>query len=136
MINTLFMLLTTVFCTMLSIFSININGGYINKVFMNIPLTLIKDSVISYEQNEKIYSYFDKDNLELTVKDYLNNSLKKVLNGYKISFFYYIYDKETNNYYFDLSDKVKNVQIHFRYKLINQFDIDKYLTFEVKDFGE
>ena len=136
MINTLFMLLTTVFCTMLSIFSININGGYINKVFMNIPLTLIKDSVISYEQNEKIYSYFDKDNLELTVKDYLNNSLKKVLNGYKISFFYYIHDEGTNNYYFDLSDKVKNVQIHFRYKLINQFDIDKYLTFEVKDFGE
>ncbi|MDY2727551.1 MAG: hypothetical protein SOV26_00880 [Candidatus Onthovivens sp.] len=116
--------------SMLDLFIIGTRGAYVSRTFIDLPLTLVKSCVATYEYEDETYAYFDKPIFEEEVIHYLNTNLKDEVDIYKISFFYY--KMVENEYQYDLSNEPKNVQLHFNCNFYKTFEVNKYLTFEIE----
>lgn len=129
MMNALFLIFSIIGLVSIDLSVIGTKGGYINRTFKDLPLNIIKNNVVTNLVDEKVESYFSKETLELDVENYLNINLKNQVDHYKISYYYYFFNKQTISY--DTSNKPKNVQIHFVCEFYKTFKINQYLDFQI-----
>lgn len=129
MMNALFLIFSIIGLVSIDLSVIGTKGGYINRTFKDLPLNIIKNNVVTNLVDEKVESYFSKETLELDVENYLNINLKNQVDHYKISYYYYFFNKQTIAY--DTSNKPKNVQIHFVCEFYKTFTINQYLDFQI-----
>ncbi|MFA7222861.1 MAG: hypothetical protein WC148_05025 [Bacilli bacterium] len=134
---TIFYFINVIFLTICSSFFVGTKGMYIRRTIVNIPLSLFNDAVIPINRNEEIDPHFDLYRVEENVNNYLIKSLKNSCDKYLIDFFPYkeeIVDDKTN-YYIDLSDEIKNIQIHFNCNYFVTFNIDTYVRVSINQKG-
>ena len=111
---------------------ISTKGSYINRTIKDIPLALIKSSIGSELVDEKVVSYFIKDELETKIENYFNISLKDKVKMYKISYFYFVFN-ENNEPIYDSSKTPKNLQLSFNCNFYKTFVINQSLTFKINE---
>ncbi len=120
--------------TSLMLFNIGINGMYVNRTFLNIPLSLLDSNIIEEtkdsEGNSKKYYYFNKETLNNDVKNYLSMNLKNKVKSYKISFKYFNY---VNDKVIEDENKPNAIQIHFISTYYMNFNIDSHLSFFINN---
>ncbi len=119
----------------LMIFNIGINGMYVNRTFLNLPLSLLDSNVIEEtKEGEDVtsskYYYFNKDTLNEDVKTYLSMNLKNKVKSYKISFKYFNY---VDNKVIDDENKPNAIQIHFISTYYMNFKVDSHLSFYINN---
>ena len=131
--NVVFIFITTILLSIFNIFNITYKGNEINRIVMNIPLNLLKNSIVIEEITEDDFNaYFLKDEVEKDIKKYLNTSLKGKINEYNLSFFYYKYD--SNDILIkDNSNKPINFQLHFHCNYYKNYDLNRYLKFRIEE---
>ena len=123
--------------TSLMLFNLGINGMYVNRTFLNLPLSLL-DSNIVKESNksnedqvkEEVIYYFNKDTLKEDVIKYLSMNLKNKVNSYKISFKYFSYK---DNQVINDENKPNAIQIHFISTYYLNFKVDSHLSFYISE---
>ena len=161
------MLTPLIYCSIIlvssiSTFFLGTQGMYVNRTFLNMPVSLFEANVISIgegnsendpnvlniiprvikgdddsnkEENVKTRYYcFDKDNLENDIKNYLNVNLKGKVDSYQIALKYYIF--ENDEFIEDNSDEVNAVKIRFKCRYYKYFEFDENLSFYIKEFTE
>lgn len=144
--------------TFLSSFFISTRGMFINRTFLNMPLSLFEanvleigneeselndlndssllrfneNSLLNLNNEEEIHFYFDKSGIENDVKNYLNMNLKGKINKYQIGFKYYIYNEssEINEYF---GNNPTGVQIRFKANYYQNYGFDSYISFYIKE---
>ena len=89
----------------------NVKNNIESKLFY-IPINLVSDSLNYVKENEIVDSYINKNKFESNCKEYISDSLKEDIKEYKIAFTYF--KEENNNYFIDLSNEPKNVQVNFK----------------------
>lgn len=89
----------------------NIKNCIESKLFYT-PTKLINESLNYVKDDESIDSYINKDKFESGYKEYISYLLKEDIKSYKIAFTYF--KNENNNYFIDLTNEPKNVQINFK----------------------
>lgn len=112
------------------VFSLSINGMYINRVFKTMPVALFKVSTISIDETGKFEPSFNKTLLEMNVKTYLSKSLKSKIDTYKISFSYL--EKDNNERKITYEPYPTCVNVHFNCKYNKVFDYDGYMKYEIR----
>ena len=121
----------------LMLFNLGINGMYVNRTFLNLPLSLL-DSNIVKESNksnedqtkEEVIYYFNKDTLKEDVIKYLSMNLQNKVNSYKISFKYFSYK---DNQVINDENKPNAIQIHFISTYYLNFKVDSHLSFYISE---
>ena len=119
--------------TSLMIFNIGINGMYVNRTFLNLPLSLLDSNIVeeaNEEESNKKYYYFNKETLNNDVKNYLSMNLKDKVKSYKISFKYFNY---VDNKVVDTENKPNAIQLHFISTYYMDFKIDSHLSFYINN---
>ncbi len=123
--------------TSLMFFNLGINGMYVNRTFLNIPLSLLDANIVKEtikssenEENEQVIYYFNKDNLKEDVIKYLSMNLKNKVKSYQISFKYFSYK---NSLVIDEEDKPNAIQIHFISTYYLNFKVDSHLSFYISE---
>ena len=119
--------------TSLMIFNIGINGMYVNRTFLNIPLSLLDSNIVeevNEEESNKKYYYFNKETLNNDVKNYLSTNLKNKVKSYKISFKYFNY---VDNKVVEEENKPNAIQIHFVSTYYMNFKFDSHLSFYINN---
>ena len=124
--------------TSLMIFNIGINGMYVNRTFLNLPLSLLDSNIIEETKEEAVdnetktskYYYFNKETLNDEVKKYLSMNLKNKVKSYKISFKYFNY---VDNKVEDNDTKPNAIQIHFISTYYMNFKLDSHLSFYINN---
>lgn len=145
----------------ISTFFLGTQGMYVNRTFLNMPISLFEANVISIgeenndenlntlniipqiingeeeeEGNESGTRYycFDRNNLEKDLKTYLNINLKGKVDSYEIAMKYYIY--ENDEFIEDNTEEANAVKIRFRCSYYKYFEFDENLSFYIKEFIE
>ena len=145
----------------ISTFFLGTQGMYINRTFLNMPVSLFEANVISIgeensdenpqslgivsriimgedeeegNESETRYYCFDKENLEKDIKTYLNINLKGKVDRYEIAMKYYIY--ENDKFIEDNSHEINAVKIRFKCQYYKYFVFDESLSFYIKEFIE
>ncbi len=124
--------------TSLMLFNIGINGMYVNRTFLNLPLSLLDSNIIEETKEEEIngetkeskYFYFNKETLNDDVKKYLSMNLKNKVKSYKISFKYFNY---VDNKVEENEEKPNAIQIHFISTYYMNFNLDSHLSFYINN---
>lgn len=145
----------------ISTFFLGTQGMYVNRTFLNMPVSLFEANVISIgeensdenpqslgivpriimgkdeeegNESETRYYCFDKENLEKDIKTYLNINLKGKVDRYEIAMKYYIY--ENDEFIEDNSHEINAVKIRFKCQYYKYFVFDESLSFYIKEFIE
>ena len=123
--------------TLISSFFVGTKGMHIKRIVTEIPTSLLANSIVPIDDNEKFYPYFSIPMLKKNINSYLTKSLKNECNSYYINFSPYkvIMVDNQETYYIDTSEYIKNVQMHFRCNYFNNFNVDFYMKFIVLEKG-
>lgn len=139
-------------CLMLST-----QGMFINRTFLNMPLTVIENSVkdknksenlnlsiIKYddlltfalEEREEKNFYFDREELKNNVNNYLISNLKGKIDKYEIAFSFY--DEEGGDFFETNVEDPTGVLIRFKCTYYRSFEIDTQISFYIveKEIGD
>lgn len=123
--------------TSLMLFNLGINGMYVNRTFLNLPLSLLDSNIIKESNNsnedqvkEEVIYYFNKDTLKEDVIKYLSMNLQNKVNSYKISFKYFSYK---DNQVINDENKPNAIQIHFISTYYLNFKVDSHLSFYISE---
>ena len=113
-----------------TIFGMSIQGMNINRVFNNMPLALIEDSVFIMDTKGEVEFTFDRDAVKSKVKNYLSKSLEGMVDKYEISFNYY---KEVDGkLVIDGSIYATHVDIHLRCEYATFFTFNGYRSYHLE----
>lgn len=135
MMNAVFLFITTIFLTIVNIFNITYKGNEINRIVTNLPLEILKSTVVIEEYTEDDFvAYFSKKEMEEGVKKYFNLSFNGIIDNYNLSFYYYFINSN-KEYEYDKSDKPQAFQLHFNCAYYKNYKVDRYLNFKIEDIG-
>lgn len=118
----------------ISLFTISSKGMQINRIFNNIPIAIIENSIVISGENDYKEPFFKKKYLETSLKSYLKTTLKNKVDIYKISIIYY-YINEFGEAKLDLTDFPKSVQIKLKARYYARFETTASLLFKIGDFN-
>ena len=126
-----------IFITIMTTFLISTKGMRIKRIFVEMPIILLDSAVVSIGDDEDIEPYLSLDLVKHNVNTYLVKNLQNECSKYYISFYPYKVVTEDNkaNYYLDLSEKIKNIQIHFFCNYFDNFNVDFYEHFSLENKG-
>lgn len=111
-------------------FSLTYQIGGINKTFINMPISILENSIpLLQEDNKTFIAYFDKDDLKRNVDDYLSKDLKRYVSKYQVEYYYYDLDTDL----ICKSEYCGGVQITLNCKIMNLFNYKKTMFYEIKD---
>lgn len=104
----------------------------INRCFLSIFKGMLEASVVTIdEQGEPVVPYFDKENIDTFVTDYLGKNIKRYSNEYVVKTT--LMDKETG---IVCEDNCQKLSINLKAKISSFIDYDKTQTFVIKSESE
>lgn len=129
--------ITTIVITISSIFMISIDGLYIKRTIVNMPISLVTSCVCEFNSTENINPYFDLDVLYEKLDNYLNKVLSSRCSYYTFSLFPYIIDNQNGykEYFFDEDNLNRNVKIDFKATYAAFINFSCSFRYEINDFG-
>lgn len=118
-------------------FFLSTQGMYINRTFLNMPLSIFEANVknkeeegIEVKRDENTY-YFDKTSLNEDLIFYLNTTLKNRIDSYQLGVKYYLYNE--GEFVESDSDYINAIKIRFKCVYYKNFSIDSSLSFYIKE---
>lgn len=108
-------------------FFLSTQGMYINRTFLNMPLSLYE---VNVKKKDNDY-YFDKTKLKTDILNYLSYSLKNRVDSYEIGMKFYSYSN--NEWIENNEDYLNGVKIRFKCVYYRSFNIDSSLSFYIKE---
>lgn len=127
-------------------------GMFINRTFLNMPLTVLENSVIDKSKVETAMEvlryddlltfdelkveeeknfYFDKELVKQNVNEYLKLNLKDKISSYQIAFKFY--EKEDGSFIESSILEPTGVLIRFRCNYYESFQIDSEMSFYIEE---
>lgn len=128
---------TIIVISALTSFFLSTQGMYVNRTFMNMPLSILESNVLDKRElgidvsSSDTYYYFDKTNLKSKVIDYLSSNLKGRVDKYELGIKYYKYQ---NNEFIESNEAYLNaVKLRFKCIYYKSFFVDSSLSFYIKE---
>ena len=125
MINVFIALMFSIFSFQLFFASYRMNGA--NRVLVNLPLTLIQNSVVISEYGDTHMLYFNKESLVTNVDLYLLNNLKKYTSSYECEYLFL----ESNGQNICIGDKCQGVKITINASIVFDYHYHKSMIYKI-----
>ena len=106
--------------------SYQING--INRLVLNMPLSLFETAINFYEINAEVGPHFIKEDLEDNITYYFDFHLSKYVQEYSIYFYYY----NIEDHSIDMSDKPKAVDVTISTTVVMYTPYEKTMFYEIR----
>ena len=115
----------SIFSFQLFFASYRLNG--VNRVLVNLPLTLIQNSVVISEYGDTHTIYFNKDSLQENVDLYLLNNLKKYTSSYECEYLFL----ESNGQNICIGDRCQGVKISIDASIVFDYHYHKSMIYKI-----
>ncbi len=125
MINIFIALMFSIFSFQLFFASYRMNGT--NRILVNLPLSLIQNSVSISEYDNTHMLYFDKEILIDNVDSYLLKNLKKYTSSYECEYLFL----ESNGENVCIGDKCQGVKITIDASIVFDFHYHKSMIYRI-----
>lgn len=119
-------LLTVILSFNFFMMSYQMNG--INRLVLNVPLSLFETAINVYEINESSGPYFIKRDLENNITYYFDYHMSKYVDNYTLRFYYY----HIEDHSIDMSSTPKAVDVTLRTTVAMYTPYEKTMFYEIR----
>ena len=100
----------------------------INRLVLNVPLSLFENAINVYEINERSGPYFNKRELEENLTYYFNYHMIKYVDSYSLRFYYY----NIEDHSIDMSSTPKAVDVTLSTTVAMYTRYEKTMFYEIR----
>ena len=106
--------------------SYQING--INRLVLNMPLSLFETAINVYNINESVGPYFNKSELQSNITYYFDYHMPKYVDSYTLSFYYY----HIEDHSIDMTSQPKAVDVTIKTTVAMYTPYQKTMFYEIR----
>lgn len=90
----------------------------VNRVFLNIPISIFESSIPLAQETDEPRIYYDKEQIRSKLTSYLDNDIKKYCDSYALNIRYYVQDDNSYciNLYCDAVEVSLTAKVLFNYE--------------------